>query len=393
MASSKIRRKEKFKLKGSLKKNGFDRWRLVTNGISTISGEEKTFLIEFYAVNPSVSPKDCVLGFKNRFDKSTEDFQYVLAGSDSAKNFQSQTFVIPSFLLFRAGVLSRGGVHVNSYFPCENLFSKSKEKILSAEGTGGTNFVLTDDHTEGSVKVTKVDLTEHPEFLGGAGSFSWDLRFDKSIFFEPDYHSKNVCWAVLGGKTNCSGKIIFNGEEYSVSFKKSFGYYDKNWGRDFATPYFHLSSCNLTSAISGCLLENSAFAVQGEFREKLSVLLSLDGKNIEFHADKFKKYSVSYDCQEINGNEDDGLSLHWTVSAHDRKYVLDIDVYCATKEMTLRDFESPGGGRKLMKVLAGGNGNGRLKLYKKMKKSLELIEQADIAKCLCEYGNLETAEK
>ena len=56
MAAKKICRNEKLQLKGSLKKNGFDRWRLVTNAVSSVSGEEKTFFIEFYAVNPALSP-------------------------------------------------------------------------------------------------------------------------------------------------------------------------------------------------------------------------------------------------------------------------------------------------------------------------------------------------
>ena len=123
MAAKKICRNEKLQLKGSLKKNGFDRWRLVTNAVSSVSGEEKTFFIEFYAVNPALSPKECVLGFKNRFNKSTEDFQYVLPGSETAKNFTSQTYVSPSFFMIKAGVLKNPDVdaamamHVHSGTP------------------------------------------------------------------------------------------------------------------------------------------------------------------------------------------------------------------------------------------------------------------------------------
>ena len=47
MVSKKIRQNEKLKLKGVQRKSGFDRWRLVTNGVSNITGEEKTFFIEF----------------------------------------------------------------------------------------------------------------------------------------------------------------------------------------------------------------------------------------------------------------------------------------------------------------------------------------------------------
>lgn len=393
MAASKIRRSERLRLKGSQRKNGFDRWRFVVNGASRVSGEEKSFFIEFYTVNPALSPKECILGFKNRFNKSAEDFQYVLAGTDSARNFESQVFVTPSFLMVRAGALCRGGIHMNSYYPAEHLLVKDREHIISISPKNESGCILTENYTAGSVKVTKADLTEHPEMLGAAGSLSWKLRFSRPVSFSPDYHGKDTHWACLGGKADFAGSIVFNGEEFLVSPKNSFGYYDKNWGRDFSSPYFHLSSSNITSAISGKLLERSAFAAQGEYRDKLSVLISVEGKNIEFHADRMKKFSVSYDCQETAGTEDEGLTLHWSVSVHDRRHVVDIDVFCSTKDMFLRDFESPGGGRKIMRVLAGGNGTGRIKIYKKMKKSLELIEQAEIAKCVCEYGNLETAEK
>lgn len=393
MAARKICRNEKLQLKGFLRKNGFDRWRLVTNAVSSVSGEEKAFFFEFYAVNPALSPKECVLGFKNRFNKSAEDFQYVLAGSQTAKNFTSQTYVQPSFFMIKAGILSLSASHVNSYFPPEILSAKKSDFIVSAKQEDLPACILAHDYTSGAIKVTDEDLRVHPEYMGNSGSISWSLKFSRSISFSSDYRTKDISWAVLGGKTDFSGKIIFNNEEYNVSPRNSFGYYDKNWGRDFSSPYFHLSSSNFTSEISGRLLENSVFAVQGEYKNKVSVLVSIEGKNIEFHADRLKRKQVSYDCQEMNGTEDEGLKLHWSVSVHDRRYVIDIDIFCNTKEMSLRDFESPAGGRKIMRILASGSGTGKFKLYKKMRKNLELLEQADISKCLCEYGNLETAEK
>ncbi len=389
LASNKIRRTEKLQLSGSLKKKGFDRWRLVTNGTSVISGEEKTFFIEFYVVNPAVSSQKYVLGFKNRFDKSAEDFQFVLAGTDSAKNIASQEFVIPSFFMIRVGVLSVNGCSINSYFNPADLLSSKKNYIISVKNSNNTECTLSSDYTEGSVVVTENDLTEHPEFMGKSGSLSWKLKFSKEISFSSDYRSKDFNWSVIGNKTDFSGTINFNGEEFSVNPRNSFGYYDKNWGRDFTSPYFHLSSSNLTSEISGFLLRDSSFAVQGEFENKLSVLACVDGKNIEFHADKLKKHSIIYNCQEVVGHEDGEAKLHWTVSVHNKKYVLDIDIFCNVNAMSLRDLESPSGNRKVLRVLGSGIGTGRFKLYKKMKKTLELIEQAKVSKCLCEYGNLE----
>ena len=81
MAVKKISRNERYMLKGALKRNGFDEWRIVTNGFNKTTGEEKTFLIEFYVVNPALSPDKCVLGFKSRNKKSASDLQYALAGT------------------------------------------------------------------------------------------------------------------------------------------------------------------------------------------------------------------------------------------------------------------------------------------------------------------------
>lgn len=394
MVKNKIRQNEKLRLKGNLKKSGFERWRLVTNGVSTVTGEEKTFFIEFYCVNPALSPKAPVLGFKNRFDRNmAQDIQFALAGTDAAKNFTSQILVTPSFFMIRAGTLSSVCRQFNSYFATDDIDFKSEDSIVSVnEGQEKNRYcVLAEDHSVGSVSVSEEDLLEHPEYMGNSGSMSWNLNFSHSISFEPDYKSKDINWSVLGGKTDYSGTIIFNGEEFSVDQKKSFGYYDKNWGKDFSSPFFHLSSSFITSRISGKLLQNSAFAVQGEYKNKLSVLVCIEGKYIEFHADRRKKYNVIHDCQEIT-DDDLGPKLHWSCSVSDKKYVIDIDVYCRTKDLFLRDYESPSGDRKVMRVLSSGTGIGMIKLYKTVKNSLELIEQAEISKCVCEYGNLEKGE-
>ena len=81
--------------------------------------------------------------------------------------------------------------------------------------------------------------------------------------------------------------------------------------------------------------------------------------------------------------------LHWSVSLNSKLWVIDIDIFCNTSEMFLRDYESPEGERKVMRVLGGSTGYGKICIYKKQKKALELIEQAEIKKCLCEYGNIE----
>ncbi|MBQ0039837.1 MAG: hypothetical protein KBS64_05380 [Treponema sp.] len=395
MVSKKIRQNEKQKLKGALRKCGFDRWRLVTNGVSNITGEEKTFFIEFYCVNPSLSPKSPILGFKNRFDNNmAADIQFALAGTDAAKNFTSQMLVNPSFYMVRAGTLSTVCRQFNNYYSEDEVDYKSDEVIVAINTTKEKEqqCILGENNTRGFVCVTEADLVEHPEYMGNAGSMSWNLAFTREIAFEPDYCSKEINWCVPGGKADFNGTIIFNDEEFNVTERNSFGYYDKNWGKDFSSPFFHLSSSFITSQISGKLLQNSAVVVQGEYNDKLTVLVCLEGEKIEFHADKRKKYNVIHDCQEIT-DDDMGPKLHWSCSVNNKKYVIDIDVYCRTKDLFLRDYESPAGERKVMRVLSSGTGTGKMKIYKVVKKSLELIEQTEIKKCICEYGNLEKAEE
>ena len=86
MVAQKNTSNEHYMLKGSLRKNGFDRWRLVTVGRETETGEERVFFIEFYIVNPLLSPEECVLGFKSRVNVNTEeDLHAALAGTASVK--------------------------------------------------------------------------------------------------------------------------------------------------------------------------------------------------------------------------------------------------------------------------------------------------------------------
>ena len=122
-------------LKGSLKKNGFDHWRIVTNGKNSSTGEERTFFIEFYVVNPALSPKECVLGFKNRFNASETDLHNALAGTESAHKIKTENYVKPCFAMVKAGVYGEGGKQINNYFPTESIKYDRLSLILQVENS------------------------------------------------------------------------------------------------------------------------------------------------------------------------------------------------------------------------------------------------------------------
>ena len=293
MGLKKINGNERYMLKGSLRKNGFDRWRLVTSGFNKTTGEERTFLIEFYVVNPALSPKEVVLGFKSRKAQSAADLQYALAGTQAAINIQSEKYVQPSFVMVKAGVLGRGGKQINAYFPCSSLQVGKNDFIVKVSSGTDEECFLSDGECYGSVSVSQAQLNDMPELLSQAGLMAWNLKFKKQISFSPDYKGKGIHWSSFGGRTVFEGKVLLDGEEYVVIPKKSYGYVDKNWGKDFTSPFFHLSASNFTSLINGKSLDCSCLAVQGVYNERLSVLSSIEGNKIEFHADSHKKYTIS----------------------------------------------------------------------------------------------------
>lgn len=389
MAKNRLGKTPRLMLKGSLRKCGFDRWRIVTCGMSNVTGEECTFFFEFYIVNPALSPKECVLGFKNRFSKTAADLQYALAGTESAKTASAENFVQPSFIMVKAGILSNSGRHVNAYFPCGSLETDRKNSVIRVGQEGGNMCEWGKDFCKGEVSVGRRELNEHPEYLCGAGTITWNLHLDRRISAQSDYRGKTVSWICHGAKTNFSGVITVDGEDFDVSPRRSFGFMDKNWGKDFVSPFIHLSSNDFVSKITGHQLENSCFALQGEYDGTLSVFTNLEGLSVEFNAGRKKKYFVTYGFTETseNGERSPGR-LHGSVSVHNRKYVLDIDIYCDPARMFLRDYESPVGGRKVLRV-GSGIGTGELRLYRRVSRNLELIEHVEIMSCLSEYGNIE----
>ncbi len=388
MAMGKNHRSKRLQLKGSLKKEGFDRWRLVTSGISDITGEEKTFSFEFYVLNPSVSPKEVVLGFKSRL---SDDFQNAIAGSLAAKNSSTEILVVPSYVMVRAGVTSKNPIQVNAYYPADDVDFYSKEAILSVDAKKYKECILSDTYTRGSVSVEKAQIESAPEIMGNAGSISWDLKFSYGSQVPFRYARRNFSWELLCGKVDFSGKITLNGEDFVVDRKKSFGYFDKNYGKSFVSPFLHLSSSCLLSGISGKILENSYFAVQGDFQKKLSVAICLENRKILLRADGPRNYKVSYDCREIQGS-DGKNKLHWSVSFTNRKYIVDIDVFADTKDLFIKRYEIPEGKRTLMSVLSSGAGYGKFSIYRRKNKSLELLEQVETTRCVAEYGNIEKSE-
>jgi hypothetical protein len=388
MANSKIsKRFDQYILRGKLRQEGFERWRYVFSAVSKITGHERKFFIELYIVNPAISPKVAVISQKSRLAISEADLQYALAGSDSAAHANDEIDVKPSYVLVKAGIFGEGGKQINKFYSSAQLsYVKSTGNFKVGDCIFGSKELL------GSVLVTAQELRVRPELLCNVGSMDWDLKFERTIENQPLYNRKNILWIPIGAKALFSGSVHFDNQEYVVVPKTSNGYIDKAWGGQLNSPYFHISSSKLMSIISGRQLLNSCFVLEGEFDGKLCAIIDFDGEKYIIQNKKiFKKDAIIHDCSRIVDNAE-GEKVHWSVSIHNGKFVIDIDVYCKEKELFVRDYEIPQGKRSLLKVL-GGIGNGEIRVYKKVRKNLELLEHANINDAVCEFGQTEEVGK
>jgi hypothetical protein len=142
----------------------------------------------------------------------------------------------------------------------------------------------------------------------------------------------------------------------------------------------------MVSKITNRKLESSCFIAQGFAPGKITVCLVLGGVRLTFKPSRFKAKPHISGCVK---NED---KIHWTASVQNRQYLLDIDIFCLTSEMKLRNYDSPNGQEVFLSLLTGATGTGEIRLYKRRKKSLELIEHADIENAHCEYGGKDAPE-
>lgn len=388
MAGSKVNKRfDYYVLRGKLRQEGFERWRYVFSACNKLNGQERKFFVELYIVNPGISPKVAVLSQKSRLALSESDLQYALAGTSTAAHANDEIEVLPSYVLVKAGVFGANGKQMNKFHASSQFtFVKNARVFKAGECTFGSNSL------SGSIVVTSQELRIKPELLCNPGAMEWDLKFEKSIESAPLYNRKNYLWAPLGAKSLFSGTVRLDEQEYIVIPRSSNGYVDKAWGVRPNSPYFHISSSKLTSVISGKPMQNSFFALEGEFGGKLCAAISLEGEKYNVENKKiFKKDAIIHDCSQLV-DAADGEKVHWSASIHKGKFVIDVDVFCKGKEMFVRDYEMPQGKRCLLKVLSG-IGSGEIRVYKKIKKNLELLEHANVSDAICEFGQTEEVGK
>ncbi|MCF0124221.1 MAG: hypothetical protein HUJ68_00395 [Clostridia bacterium] len=366
------KKRNMFQLYGNQSKCGYDWWWHSFTAINEITKEEKPFFIEFYLCNPSLAEDKPVFG-----------------QLEENKNNN----IKPSYLMIKVGTWCKNKKQIHSFYSWNEVeIGKGVPYYIKTK-----DCYVTEDRTYGKASLDKEECLNHPEYMCDYGNIEWELKIDKKIAFNVGYGASSIFrklqlfemfWHAEGMKTLYEGYIILDGEKYIVSKETSYGYADKNWGKDFTSPWVWLSSNNLTSKITGKKLENSVFNIGGgrpkigaiALERKLLSAFYYEGKCYEFNFSKFwTNTKTKFNCYETE------KEIIWEVEQTTWNNKMITNITCNKDDMILVNYESPNGDKKHNKLWNGGNGKGTIKLYHKNK----LVDEIECLNIGCEYGEFD----
>ncbi len=369
--------RDAFMLHGPLAHHGYDWWWHSFTAWDEITGEEKPFFIEFFVCNPALAEKKPVLG-------------QLPANKEAGK--------MPSYLMVKAGCWGEDHTQLHRFFSLKE--AKVYDGVPYRVSAG--DCVASETLLAGSISVSKSAAEKHPEWMSDAGEITWNLKVDKQIAFNVGYGASKALrgaeafamyWHAEGMKSAYSGEITFNGRKYMVTPEQSYGYADKNWGRDFTSPWVWLSSNCLKSKKTGKMLKNSVFDIGGgrpqvyfvPLDRRLLGVFYYEGKEYDFNFSKLHlKVKTDFSFEET-----DELVI-WHVRQENIHAVMETEVTCRKKDMLFVNYEAPDGSRKHNRLWNGGNGVGTVKIYDKAGDRLLLVDEVEATHIGCEYGEYDT---
>ena len=365
--------RDAFMLHGPLARHGYDWWWHSFTAQDAETGEDKPFFIEFFACNPELGEDLPVLGQLPR-------------NREAGKK--------PSYLMVKAGTWGQDACQLHRFFGWKevSMHADAPYEVKAADCQAGETVL------KGRISISKEEAQAHPEWMCDAGELAWDLTVDKQIAFNVGYGASKplreaeafcMYWHAEGMKSAYSGSVTFNGRQYRVVPESCYGYADKNWGRDFTSPWVWLSSNCLVSRKTGRRLENSVFDIGGgrpkvyfvPLDRRLLGVFYYEGKEYDFNFSKLHlrvKTEFSFEEQENQ--------VVWHVRQENIHAVMETEVCCQKKDMLLINYEAPDGRKQHNRLWNGGNGRGLVKLYEKRNGSLELVDEVEASHIGCEYG-------
>ena len=365
--------RNQYMLTGSFKRTGYDWWWHSFTATHEVTKEEKSFFIEFFLCNPAKTQSEPVFG-------------------QLAQNKQNK--VQPSYMMIKAGCWGHGAKQIHRFFAWNEIDLHGKAPFSIA----ADDCYISDIKLKGKVALTTEEAVAHPEYMSDAGSMEWHLELDKQVAFNVGYGASpffrwikafEMYWHAEGMKTLFDGYVILDGEKYIVTKENSYGYADKNWGKDFTSPWVWLSSNHLVSNLTQKQLTNSVFDIGGgrpkvfgiPLNRKLLGAFWYEGTDYEFNFSKF------WTCPKIEfSSTETEDEVIWNVTLENRTAVMKTEVHCKKDEMLWINYEAPNGLKRHNRLWNGGTGTGRIQLYRKEHGKLELIDDITAYHIGCEYG-------
>jgi len=372
-------------LKGNLAKEGYDWWWHSFTGRHAVTGKERAFFIEFFTINPELGGDKPVLG-------------QLPANKASG--------IKPSYLMVKAGSWGENKAQLHRFFGWNSVTIDADAPYRVVAG----DCECSDTYTRGSINISTEEAVNHPEWMCDSGSMSWDLKMEKKVAFNVGYgagkalrdmEAFEMYWHAEGIKTYFEGEVIYDGERYVVSKENSYGYADKNWGSNFTSPWVWISSNHLRSRITGKWLNDTVFDIGGgrpkigplSLEGKLLSAMWYEGEPYEFNFSKFWTLThTKFTCEENDKR------VRWKIVQRTPIAKMETTLYCRKKDMLLVNYEAPDGSKKHNRLWNGGNGFGRVKLYKKeillnetgtvhkLSRKWTLVDDMEIFNAGCEYG-------
>ena len=360
-------------LHGPLAHLGYDWWWHSFTAQDAETGEDKPFFVEYFVCNPALAEDEPVLG-------------QLPANREAKKR--------PSYLMVKAGCWGEDHCQLHRFFSLKKTRIHGEAPYeVEAEDCFASETAL-----RGSVKISEAEAAAHPEWMCDAGSMSWDLKLDKQIAFNVGYGASKplrdaeafaMYWHAEGMKTAFTGTVVCNGRKYVVTPERCYGYADKNWGRDFTSPWVWLSSNCLVSKKTGKPLQNSVFDIGGG-RPKI-YFLPLDRRLLGVFYYEGKEYDFNFSKLHLMVKtefsfEEQADEVIWHVRQENYQAAMETEIRCRKKDMLLVNYEAPDGVKRHNRLWNGGNGWGTVKLYDKEDGQWKLMDEVEATHVGCEYG-------
>ena len=360
-------------LHGPLRHHGYDWWWHSFTAQDAETGEDKPFFVEFFLCNPALAEDAPVLG-------------QLPANREAGKK--------PSYLMVKAGCWGRDHCQLHRFFAWKDvdLHPDAPYRVEAAD------CMASETALKGSVSITPQECAAHPEWMCDSGELSWDLTMEKQIAFNVGYGASKplrdaeafaMYWHAEGMKTAYAGQITYNGRRYVVTPERSYGYADKNWGRDFTSPWVWLASSSLVSRRTGQPLLNSAFDIGGgrpkvyfvPLDRRLLGVFYYEGREYDFNFSKLHlRVKTEFAFEE--GDE----VVAWRVRQENIHAAMETEIRCRRSDMLLVNYESPDGAKRHNRLWNGGNGWGVVRLYDRVDGQFTLVDEIEATRVGCEYG-------